>query len=236
MVKRKYDLIWCGNEVDDEKDTCDIKKEEKKKNSNDAFLGDDSNLNDIKVIGNHIYYYSNVTKKSALLLNTKLKELDNTLFQEYNKHNGHQEYIYLHINSLGGSVLSAFSIIDTIKNLKVPIVSIIEGGAASASTLISIVCDYKLIYPTSMMLIHQLSSSTWGKMEELEEEMENLKKMMESIKDLYKSNTKIPHEDLDEILKHDKWWSAEFCLSMGLVDKIYKSERKFKLKSDMIEL
>ena len=36
------------------------------------------------------------------------------------------------------------------------------------------------------MLIHQLSSGSWGKMNELEEEMENLKELMNSIKTIYK--------------------------------------------------
>ena len=90
--------------------------------------------------------------------------------------------IYLHINSFGGSVFSAFSVIDTIKNLRIPVVSIIEGAAASAATLISVACDYRIIYETSYMLIHQLSSGSWGKMSELEDEMENLKELMNAIR------------------------------------------------------
>ena len=46
------------------------------------------------------------------------------------------------------------------------------------------------------MLIHQLSSGSWGKMNELEEEMENLKELMNSIKTIYKENTNIPEAKL----------------------------------------
>ena len=121
------------------------------------------------------------------------------------------KFIYLHINSFGGSVFAALSTIDTIKNLKVPVVSI-EGAAASAATMISVVCDYRIIYKNSFMLIHQLSSSTWGKMHELEDEMENLKKLMDKIKELYINYANIDEKDLDDILKRDIWWDSKKCL------------------------
>ena len=142
--------------------------------------------------------------------------------------------IYLHINSFGGSVFSAFSVIDTIQNMKVPVVSIIEGAAASAATLISVMCDYRIIYKTSYMLIHQLSSGSWGKMNELEEEMENLKELMNSIKKIYKENTNIPRGELNEILKHDLWWNADICLAKGLVDEIKTTDKKYKFSKGLI--
>ena len=128
------------------------------------------------------------------------------------------------------------STIDTIKCLRIPVVSIIEGAAASAATMISIVCDYRIIYPNSLMLIHQLSSSTWGKMDELEDEMKNLKKLMKKIKDLYKKYTKLKEKELDDILKHDIWWDSKKCLSSGLVDEIYKNENVYDFHRNKIDL
>ena len=54
------------------------------------------------------------------------------------------------------------------------------------------------------MLIHQLSSSMWGQMDDFEEEMDNLKFLMKTIKSIYKKHTKIPSSALDEILKQDQ--------------------------------
>ena len=70
------------------------------------------------------------------------------------------------------------------------------------------------------MLIHQLSSGCWGKMNQLEDEMENLKKLMNRIKSIYKENTKIDDDQLDNILKHDLWWDSKKCKIEGLVDEI----------------
>jgi len=118
---------------------------------------DSDNELEVKNHNNHIYFYSDVNNKSAQQLNIKLKELEEEIIEKFKQSDRHKEYIYLHINSYGGSVFSAFSIIDTIKNLKVPVVSIIEGTAASAATLISVVCEHRIIYKTSYMLIHQLT-------------------------------------------------------------------------------
>ena len=126
--------------------------------------------------------------------------------------------------------------IDTIKSLKIPVVSIIEGAAASAATLISVVCDYRIIYKTSYMLIHQLSSAYWGKMEDMEEEMVNLKELMRKIKEIYKSHTQIPDGDLDEILKHDLWWNADICLEKGLVDEVRETQRKYAFSRGLLDL
>jgi len=214
--------------------TKENEEEQNKEKNKDKYFNGDNNEIETKVIDNHIYYYSSVNKKSALELNMKLREVENKLLKKYNDHNNHQEYIYLHINSFGGSVFSAFSVIDTIKNMKVPVVSIIEGAAASAATLISVMCDYRIIYKTSYMLIHQLSSGSWGKMNELEEEMENLKELMNSIKTIYKENTNIPRGEISEILKHDLWWNADICLAKGLVDEIKTTEKKYKFSKGLI--
>ena len=214
--------------------TKENEEEQNKEKNKDKYFNGDNNEAETKVVDNHIYYYSSVSKKSALELNMKLREVENKLLKKYNDHNNHQEYIYLHINSFGGSVFSAFSVIDTIKNMKVPVVSIIEGAAASAATLISVMCDYRIIYKTSYMLIHQLSSGSWGKMNELEEEMENLKELMNSIKTIYKENTNIPRGEISEILKHDLWWNADICLAKGLVDEIKTTDKKYKFSKGLI--
>ena len=76
------------------------------------------------------------------------------------------------------------------------------------------------------MLVHQLSSSFWGKMNEIEDEVQNLEKLMKVIKNIYKKNTEIPEDEISEILKHDIWWDSKKCKRLGLVDKIINEKRK----------
>ena len=107
-----------------------------------------------------------------------------------------------------------------IRNSKIPVVTIVEGCAASAATMISVVGHERYITKHSHMLIHQLSSEFWGKMEEIKDEYGNLKKLMKIIKKIYLKHTNISSEKLDKILKRDIWWRSKKCLKLGLVDKI----------------
>ena len=89
--------------------------------------------------------------------------------------------------------------------------------------MISVHGKKRFITKSGHMLIHQLSSGFWGKMAEFEDEVKNLEKSNESYQKIYKKKSDVPKEKLDEILKHDLWWSSKKCLKYGLVDKIIKS-------------
>lgn len=185
---------------------------------NDDF-NDDDITHLIKSYNNHIYFYARVNDKTALALNMTINEVTNKVMKNCVDFETCPN-IYLHINSGGGEVNAALSTVDTIRNNKIPIVSIIEGSAASAATLISMVCHERHIHKHAMMLIHQISGGFWGKMEEFKDEMKNMKQTMKIIIKIYKQYGKIPEEKLNELLKKDIWWKSKKCLKMGLVDKI----------------
>ena len=73
------------------------------------------------------------------------------------------------------------------------------------------------------MLIHQLSSAMWGKFEDFKDEMENLDLLMTKIKKIYKEKTSMSTRQITEILKRDKWFDAEKCVELGLVDEIVEN-------------
>lgn len=171
-------------------------------------------------IDNHIYFYSSVTKKSMFDLNKEIRYVGQKMQDVGNKYDILPPPIKLHINSNGGSIFAAMSCVDTIITSPVEVHSIVEGAAASAATLISVVCKKRYIKPHSFMLIHQLSTVFWGKMHEFDDEMKNLDNLMKLIKNIYKEHTDVKEEKLDEILKHDLWWDAKKCKKLNLVDEI----------------
>jgi ATP-dependent protease ClpP protease subunit len=184
-------------------------------------LEDDIGEGNVKRINNDIYFYSDVTTQSILTLNSLIKniEIDSQILGIRLQID--PPPIRLHICSDGGEVFAALSAVDTIVNCKIPIFSIVEGTAASAATLISIVCDNRMITKHSHMLIHQLSSeSFWGKMNELEDEMQNLNRTMSVIKKIYLDNSKIATQKINEILRKDLLWDSSKCKKMGIIDEI----------------
>jgi ATP-dependent protease ClpP protease subunit len=177
--------------------------------------------NVVSSINNNIYFYSEVSRPKNLELNKKLVTMGTSLINRSNSLGIEQTVpINLHINSYGGSLFAGFSSVDYVLNCPVPVHSIIDGCAASAATLFSVVATKRYIHKHSFMLIHQLSSGMWGNYESLKDQMENNDLLMETLRSIYTENTKIPKRILNQLLKKDLWFDAETCLKYGLVDEI----------------
>ena len=190
--------------------------------SDTVLMGGKSEL-DVSRENNHIYFYCEVNRKTVLDLIKIIRILNTELSNYESRYNFNDSKIYLHINSYGGNIFAAIAVIDTILKSNIPVVSIIEGCAASAATLISMVCQERIITSNSFMLIHELKSNFWGKMSEIEDEFANLQNLNDLIKNLYKKHTKLKQtgkNGISSILKHDSWWNSDKCLELGLVDKI----------------
>jgi len=170
---------------------------------------------------NHIYFYAEVDRPNIFELIELIRkcEIDNIVTAH--KNCLEEIPIFLHISSYGGILFDAFTAIDVIQSCKVPIHTIIDGPTASAGTLISVVGKKRYMRPNSYMLIHQLSSISWGKMSELEDEHENNTMLMKRIKDIYTEHASIPKKQLSEILKHDLWWDLNKCMDYGLIDEVW---------------
>lgn len=171
-------------------------------------------------IDNNIYFQDDITMESISSLNREMRMLQLKLIDMGTSYNIEPPPIRLHLTTYGGSILAALSCIDCMGELKVDVHTICDGYVASAGTLISVCAKKRFIKKNASMLIHELRSSVWGKMTEIEDEYDNLKKMMDVIKNIYLKNTKLKKKELGEILKQDRNWDADECLEKGLVDEI----------------
>lgn len=170
---------------------------------------------------NQVYFYDDVTKQSIFNLNRNLDFVAKNLLLVTLSYNlVESPPIELYISSDGGEVFSAFSAVDRIKNSRVPVHSYVEGIAASAATLLSVVAHKRFIRQNSFMLVHQVSSGLWGNFAQFKDEMQNLDLLMKFIKTIYLTHTKFTEEELDKLLNHDIYLNAEQCLEKGLVDEI----------------
>jgi len=199
------ELDWSINKSGDDKD--------EDTDSNDS--------NRVLTTNNRIYFYSEVSRPKVLTLNKSIINVGISLQNRANALGSEEpNSLYLHINSYGGSVFAGLAATDYILSSPVNIVTVVDGCAASAATLMSVVGSHRMIHKHSFMLVHQLSSWTSGKYAELQDDMKNNDLLMKTIKDIYEEYTEIPKKELSKILKHDLWWDAETCLKYGLVDEI----------------
>lgn len=172
---------------------------------------------------NRIYFYSEIDRASVLRLNAKMRDMQNDYLVEAKTYGMDMpKPIYLHVNSYGGSIFHGLAAMDAIISTKkdMNVFTVVDGCCASAATFLTVVGTKRFINPNAYMMIHQLSSVMWGKFDEFKDEMQNLERLMNTIKSIYLRYTQIPEAMLDEMLKHDLWFSAEDCLKYGLVDEI----------------
>ena len=170
---------------------------------------------------NHIYFYADIDRNTISKLNILLREAEEYCVITTLKLHIDIIPIYLHIYSNGGYIHAAFSAIDVINSSKAPVYSIIEGATASAGTLISIVCKKRFIRPYAYMLIHQLSSEIWGKMDAIMDEYKNLTQLMKRVTDIYTKYSSLNSNKINKLLKHDLWLDAKKSIKYGLADELY---------------
>ncbi len=182
---------------------------------------DIGNVSHIKSTDNSISFYGGVDIITAGELNRLLTEVDVRLQNTKNiLGSDYKPTIHLRIRSDGGGLFEGLAVLDRIRTLKSDLYTYVEGGAASAATLISVTGKRRFIGKNSLMLIHQLSAGNYGNFQQLEDHQENYRRLMNIIKGIYKQYTKLPMKTLEEILKRDLWLTPEECLKYGMVDEI----------------
>ena len=172
---------------------------------------------------NHIYFYDEIDRDCMLELAKKIRNTALELQKLCLRYDLQEKpKIYLHISSFGGCIFSCFTVIDAILQSEIPVVTIVEGACASAATLISVAGHERWIGEYGYFLMHQLRSGNWGSMNQLDDAHDNCLELMRRIKAHYVrfSNGAVKESQLDDILKHDIFWTAKDCMESGLVDKI----------------
>lgn len=74
------------------------------------------------------------------------------------------DFIYIHIDSIGGSVGTAVKMINAIRQSNAQILGVLENRAYSAGSLILLACPSILVKPYSTLMAHSVSAGTGGEM------------------------------------------------------------------------
>jgi len=129
--------------------------------------------------------------------------------------------IYLYINSPGGSVADGFALINTMKLIKAPVITIINGEACSMGGLISIAGKKRYMTHNAFWMGHDMRGGIWvdysGK---VEYRAEFLKRCWKMIEEHLKKYTKLSSKEIEILRNGELWLSPEECLKKGIVDKI----------------
>ena len=127
---------------------------------------------------NVIRYFSPLLKEPKLIddlpVIIRVKKFDDTAAKEFTNRmcaaqNTGQPVVPVIIDSYGGQVYSLMSMISDIKHSKIPVATIAQGKAMSCGALLfSFGTEgYRYMDPDATLMIHDVSSMKWGKVEEV---------------------------------------------------------------------
>jgi ATP-dependent Clp protease, protease subunit len=134
------------------------------------------------------------------------------------------KFIKALINSPGGDVSAAFSIIDTIKGSKIPIYTYGLGEIASCGLLMFIAGEkgHRYITRNTAILSHQYSWGSDGKEHELHARVKEFDNTRARILTHYKKCTGLSEKDINKYLlpSSDVWLTAKEAVKYGIADEI----------------
>jgi ATP-dependent protease ClpP protease subunit len=164
--------------------------------------------------------YDEVTRESMFKCLYWLEKLVNM-----DKQTGTKQPITIQIDSYGGYVYHGLSLMSRIEKLieeGYEIIGICAGVAMSMGSMILNVCSTRKIYRYGTILIHQVGSGTYGKYQEMKEDLDETKRLWDLSQKLYLKRTKLTQEQLDDLTVRKLDWhiDAETALKYGIVDEI----------------
>jgi ATP-dependent Clp protease protease subunit len=150
-----------------------------------------------------------------------------------------QSVIPVVIDSYGGQVYALLSMVDAIKRCKKPVATIAMGKAMSCgSILLSCGAEgMRYISPNATVMIHDVSSITMGKVEELKADANEASRLNKLVFEMMARNC---GQDASYFLNlvhergHADWYlTAEDCIAHKLVNHIRVPEFKVKVALDV---
>lgn len=126
----------------------------------------------------------------------------------------------IHINSLGGEVFEGMAIYSIIQRRKAKTTVYIEGIAASIASVIALAADEVIMSENSLLMIHNAWGGTQGDARDMRKQADVLDKITNEIAEVYVKKTKIPYDEVIEMMNEETWLTAKEAVALGFVNSI----------------
>jgi ATP-dependent Clp protease, protease subunit len=138
--------------------------------------------------------------------------------------------ITMYINSPGGSVISMWSIIDTMNLIKNDVSTVCVGIAASAASLILAngAKGKRLILPHAEVMIHQPLGGAQGQASDIAIQANHILKTKETLHQFMAEKTGQNVDKLSKDMDRDYFLNAQESIEYGIVDRIIGSTKEAK--------
>ena len=154
-------------------------------------------------------------------------------------HSTGQKVIPVVIDSYGGQVYSLMTMIAAIKSSDLPVATIVEGKAMSCGAVLLTFGEEGLRFaaPDATVMIHDVSSGGWGKIEELKADVKEAERLDEKIFTMMARNCGKKDDYFKKKVftkKHADWFmDAQEAKKHGLVNHLRVPKLNIKVEVDI---
>ena len=139
--------------------------------------------------------------------------------------------IAMHINSPGGDVFAARTMVAAIASHPSNITAYIDGLAASAASYVAMACDKVVMQEGAMMMIHNAWSCAWGNASDMRATADLLDKIDTSIVNDYARRTNLAVDEIKSMMDAETWLDATEAVDKGFADSIATNSKGTKAKN-----
>ena len=194
---------------------------------------------------NVIKYFSPLLKEPKLIddlpVIIRLSKFDETNAKAFSAsimkaQNTGQPVVPVIIDSYGGQVYSLMSMISDVRHSKIPVATIVQGKAMSCGAILfSFGTDgYRYMDPDATLMIHDVSSMGWGKVEEIKASAEETDRLNQKIYSMMAENCghhKDYFLDIVHAKGHSDWFlEADECKKHNLANSLHVPELKISAR------
>lgn len=174
-------------------------------------LTQNDNQVDIQIYGDITSFPWFEGEMSGVLLSEQIKNLE-------------CDQINVYINSYGGEVAEGLSIYNQLKRHNAKVVTVCDGFACSAASVVFMAGDERVMSNASLLMIHNAWTSTCGNASELRKAADDLEKITQASINAYMEQVNITEEELKQMLDDESWITPQEAVDMGFATKIVEEE------------
>ena len=132
--------------------------------------------------------------------------------------------IRVHLNSPGGDVFAATTIANALRDQRLTkgrsVVTVVDGLAASAATIIMMAGDPVQIADNAVVMIHNPWSVGMGNAAQMRKMADDLDVIRDTIVATYQWHSALDAKDLVELMDAETWMSADDAVTYGLATEV----------------
>lgn len=138
---------------------------------------------------------------------------------------GDTSEIRLHINSPGGEVFEAVTILNALRRHPANVVAVVDGLAASCASFLAAGADQTVMGGNSQLMIHDAWGACIGNAADMRSLADTLDHLSSNIADIYAAKAGGTTQDWRDAMLEETWYGAQQAVDAGLADMVEETTK-----------